>query len=88
MHRINISLGILFTLVATACFAQYEHNYKIRKISSPNSVAMIGRFESMFDTEAETADTESVTRINEFLTGKWAAYRKMAESTPVKLFKD
>jgi predicted nucleic acid-binding Zn-ribbon protein len=39
-------------------------------------------------TDAETAVTESVTKINEFLTGKWAAYRKLVESTPVKLFKD
>ncbi len=38
--------------------------------------------------DAETAVTESVNRINEFVTGKWAAYRKLAESTPVKLFKD
>ncbi|WP_205755943.1 VPS10 domain-containing protein [Lacibacter luteus] len=38
--------------------------------------------------EAETAVTESVNRINEFTSGKWAAYRKLAESTPVKLFKD
>ncbi|MFY7840645.1 MAG: VPS10 domain-containing protein [Lacibacter sp.] len=38
--------------------------------------------------DAETAITESVNRINEFVTGKWAAYRKLAESTPVKLFKD
>lgn len=38
--------------------------------------------------EAETAVTESVNKINEFITGKWAAYRKLAESTPLKLFKD
>lgn len=39
-------------------------------------------------TDAETAVTESVNKINEFITGKWAAYRKLAESTPLKLFKD
>jgi hypothetical protein len=38
--------------------------------------------------DAETAVTESVTKINEFISGKWAAFRKLAESTPVKLFKD
>ena len=38
--------------------------------------------------DAETAVTESVKKINEFVTGKWAAYRKLAESTPVELFKD
>jgi hypothetical protein len=38
--------------------------------------------------DAETAVTESVTRINEFISGKWAAFRKLAESTPMKLFKD
>lgn len=39
-------------------------------------------------SEAETAVNESVTRINEFMTTKWAAYRKLVESMPVKLFKD
>jgi hypothetical protein len=38
--------------------------------------------------DAETAVTESVNKINEFVSGKWAAYRKLAESTPLKLFKD
>jgi hypothetical protein len=38
--------------------------------------------------DAETAVTESVNKINEFMTGKWAAYRKLAESTPLKMFKD
>ncbi len=38
--------------------------------------------------DAETAVTESVNKINEFMAGKWAAYRKLAESTPLKLFKD
>lgn len=38
--------------------------------------------------DAETAVTESVNKINEFITGKWASYRKLAESTPLKLFKD
>lgn len=39
-------------------------------------------------TDAEIAVTESVTKINEFVNGKWATYRKLVESMPVKLFKD
>lgn len=39
-------------------------------------------------SEAETAVNESVNRINEFISTKWAAYRKLVESMPVKLFKD
>jgi len=38
--------------------------------------------------EAETAVNESINRINEFVNSKWAAYRKLVESMPVKLFKD
>lgn len=38
--------------------------------------------------DAETAITESVNKINGFINGKWAAYRKLAEGTPLKLFKD
>jgi photosystem II stability/assembly factor-like uncharacterized protein len=52
------------------------------KLAAPNAQS-----ERMM-TEAETAVTESVTKINEFLNGKWAAYRKLVESMPVKLFKD
>lgn len=39
-------------------------------------------------TDAETAITESVTKITEFVNGKWKEYRKLVESMPVKLFKD
>jgi hypothetical protein len=52
------------------------------KLAAPNAQS-----ERMM-TEAETAVAESVTKINEFLNGKWAAYRKLVESLPVKLFKD
>lgn len=39
-------------------------------------------------TEAENAVKESLKKINEFFDGKWKEYRKLAEATPVKLFKD
>lgn len=54
MHCGNISLSVLFTFLAITCLGQYEHNYKIRKISSSNSVAMIQRLEDMFETEKQT----------------------------------
>ncbi len=38
--------------------------------------------------EAETAVNNSVQQINEFISGKWAGYRKLAEATPIKFFKD
>lgn len=37
---------------------------------------------------AETAIAQAVQRINTFFEGTWKDYRKQAESTPVKLFKD
>ncbi len=39
-------------------------------------------------TDAENAVKESLKKINEFFDGKWKEYRKLAEATPVKLFKD
>jgi photosystem II stability/assembly factor-like uncharacterized protein len=39
-------------------------------------------------TEAETAVNNSVQQINDLINGKWAAYRKQVEATPIKFFKD
>ncbi|MFT3845927.1 MAG: hypothetical protein QM725_12805 [Lacibacter sp.] len=39
-------------------------------------------------TDAEKAIGESVKTIDEFLNSKWKDYRKLAEATPMKLFKD
>lgn len=39
-------------------------------------------------TEAETAVNNSVQQINDLINGKWAAYRKLVEATPIKFFKD
>lgn len=38
--------------------------------------------------EAETAVTETINNINEFFNGKWKEFRKLAEATPLKLFKE
>ena len=37
---------------------------------------------------AETTVAEAVQMTNVFFNGKWAAYQKQAEATPVKLFKE
>lgn len=39
-------------------------------------------------TDAETAVTEAIGKINDFFTNKWSSYRKLVESIPMKLFKD
>ncbi|MFM2139632.1 MAG: hypothetical protein RJA57_1939 [Bacteroidota bacterium] len=64
------------------------------------SVLMGVRMEIMGKLAAPTAQTErllqeaeeqvqaSVRSINDYMTGGWAAFRKQAEATPMKLFKD
>lgn len=49
-----ISLNVLFTLITITCAGQYQHNYEIRKVSSPQSFEMLQRLDDMFDIEATT----------------------------------
>jgi len=37
---------------------------------------------------AETMIGQGIKKINDFLTGKWAAYRQQVEGTKLNLFKD
>ncbi len=39
-------------------------------------------------SEAETEVNNSLQKITEFFDGKWKEYRKLAEATPIKLFKE
>jgi photosystem II stability/assembly factor-like uncharacterized protein len=47
-----------------------------------------GEKEQLMVTWAESAIGQAIERINNFFEGKWKDYRKQAESTPIKLFKD
>ena len=47
-----------------------------------------GRQEEMLVERSEGLLKEAVRRINVFFDTKWRSYRKLAEETPVKLFKD
>ena len=68
--------------ITTQSILQTARQEIVGKIAAPTAQS------ERLIVEAETAVNESVTRINEFITGKWAAFRKLTESTPVKLFKD
>ena len=47
-----------------------------------------GKQEEMLIERAEGLIKEAVQRINTFFDGKWKAYRKQVEETPLKIFKD
>ncbi len=47
-----------------------------------------GAQEEQLVKDAELKLGEAVEKINGFFTGKWAAYRKLVEANPLKLFKD
>ncbi|ULQ55782.1 hypothetical protein KJS94_14125 [Flavihumibacter rivuli] len=47
-----------------------------------------GPHEEQLVANAETKINEAVVKINQFFDSKWKDYRKLVESTPVKLFKD
>ncbi|HEX6181445.1 MAG TPA: hypothetical protein VFZ47_09370, partial [Chitinophagaceae bacterium] len=47
-----------------------------------------GQQEELMVGWAETAIAQAIQRINGFFDGKWKDYRRQAENTPVKLFKD
>jgi gas vesicle protein len=47
-----------------------------------------GAQEEQLVKDAELKLGEAVEKINNFFTGKWAAYRKLVETNPLKLFKD
>lgn len=49
-----ISLYALFTVITIACAGQYQHHYKIRKVSSPQSDDMLQRLDDMFEIESIT----------------------------------
>jgi hypothetical protein len=39
-------------------------------------------------TQAETLTRQAIQKIENFFAGKWPAYRKQVEATPMKLFKE
>ena len=47
-----------------------------------------GKQEEMLVERSEGLIKEALQRINNFFDGKWKAYRKQVEETPVKIFKD
>ncbi len=47
-----------------------------------------GRQEETLVSNAEKAIAEAVQKINAFVDGKWAAYRRQVQATKVDLFKD
>jgi hypothetical protein len=47
-----------------------------------------GDQEATLVTNAETIISQAVQRINNFFTGKWAAYRLQVEGTKLNLFRD
>ena len=50
----SISVYALLTVITITCTAQYQHNYKIRKVSSPQSKEMLQRLDDMFEIESTT----------------------------------
>ncbi|MCY7309351.1 MAG: hypothetical protein LH619_01110 [Chitinophagaceae bacterium] len=47
-----------------------------------------GPQEEKLVSNAETVITKAMQKINEFFSGKWAAYRQQVEGTKLNLFKD
>ena len=47
-----------------------------------------GQQEEKLVSNAETVITKAMQKINEFFSGKWAAYRQQVEGTKLNLFKD
>jgi predicted Zn-dependent protease len=59
MYSVNnfcklISFYTLFTVSTITCAGQYQHNYKIRKVSSSQSEKMFQRLDDMFEIESKT----------------------------------
>ncbi len=71
-----------FADITTTTILQNASMEIMRKIAAPTTQT------ERLIVEAEAAVKESVKKINEFIDGKWKAYRTQAEATPMKLFKD
>ncbi len=53
-----------------------------------SKISFPGKQEETLIVNAETAVADMIREINAFFDSKWAAYRKLAEATPLHLFKD